>query len=396
MAKLTLEELESLSRLLISENDSSIELGLEILKNHKEAIPILQRELVLVWQLHKDFQLKDHVEEILNSQFSQHQLNQWKKGFLLFKTISSYYKYTSKVQRLIRDHENIRSDFQVLLERNSNFCINYHTVAKKLHQTFEKHIDLAEIYYRIVLKANPLHEDNLFYLAYLLDKYEAGYPEALKLYLTIESINPKSSATINNIGLLYDNTNRPKLAYEYYSKALALDPYSSLYIRNLASLCSNRMDGEAYKKQAKELLEKLIKIDPSGGSNWNVWADYLWNVEHDYKKAENAYLKGLSVDKNNPWLIGNLGELYIDIHKEYDRGLKLYTQSLDIQQTPYRLVTMITLLVNQYKNYGEAKIYYKILIKLSPPKKIIKNRYLRENQWNAFLAAEEILKAKIR
>lgn len=396
MAKLTLQELENLSRLLLSEADSNILLALEILKNHKKSIPILSRELVLVWQLHNDYSLKLDIEALLKEHYLEKQMLQWEKGFEVFRLLPSIYSYSPRVQRLIKDHENVRSDYQSLMELNAIYCLNYYTIAKKLHQSFKKHLELAEDYYRIALRSNPTHKDTLFYLAFLLDKEPAGYEEALQLYLKVESIDPRSSAALNNIGLIYDNTSRNEEAYQYYSKALAINPYSSLYLRNLASLCTNRMEGTQYKQQAKELLQKLIEIDPTTGSNWNSWADYLWNVEKDYKAAERAYLRGLDVSPENHLLLGNLGELYIDVYKKHDQGLILYQQALKIKVSTYRLVTMITVLVLHFKDYGSAKKYLQQLIALSPPNQIERNRYLRDDQWNLFLEAKEILKRKIQ
>lgn len=391
MAKLTLKELENLSRLLLSPDDTSVELGLELLKNNKTAVPMLRRELVLIWQLHEEPIFRNSMEEMLQSKYGEKQLSVWKKGFAIFTELPSIYRYTLRVQELIKAHENVRMDYEQLIARNPSYSLSYYSLAYRLHRRLEKHLDIAELYYRIVLKANPKHEDALFYLAFLLDKSEKGYQEALELYLKVESINPKATATLNNIGLIYDNTNQFDLAYSYYNKALKLKPKTTIYMRNLANLCTTRMENAAYKKQAKDLLLQLIEMEPRLASNWNSWADYLWNVEKEYDAAEEAYLKGLEIAPDDPLLVGNLGELYIDIQKKYDEGFELYKRSLELKNSAYRLVTMITLLVHHYKNYSLAKTYYKQLLQLSSPNKIIRNRYLQDRQWNAFLEAEKIL-----
>ncbi|MFT5645776.1 MAG: tetratricopeptide (TPR) repeat protein [Aureispira sp.] len=391
MAKLTLKELENLSRLLLSPDDTSVELGLELLKNNKTAVPMLRRELILIWQLHEELTFRETIKEMLVSKYGGKQLSDWKKGFAIFTELPSIYRYNMRVQELIKTHENVRTDYQKLIERNPTYSLCYYELAYKLHRRLEKHLDVAKLYYRIVLKANPRHEDALFYLAFLLDKSEEGSKEALELYLKVENINPKASATLNNIGLIYDNNNQFDLAYAYYNKALKVKPNTTIYMRNLASLCTARMDGAAYKKQAKDLLLQLIETEPRSGANWNSWADYLWNVEQKYDAVEEAYLKGLEVAPGSASLVGNLGELYIDIRKQYDKGLELYKRSLELKNSPYRLVTMITLLVNQYKDYSTAKGYYKQLVQLSLPNQIIRNRYLRDDQWADFLAAEKVL-----
>jgi len=391
MAKLTLKELENLSRLLLSPDDTSVELGVELLKNNRAAIPMLRRELILIWQLHEEFTFQAAIEEMLASKYTDKQLLDWEKGFAIFMELPSIYRYNMRVQELIKAHENIRADYQKLIERNPTYSLSYYAIAYKLHRRLEKHLDIAEMYYRIVLKANPRHEDTLFYLAYLLNSSESGNKESLELYLKVESINPTASATLNNIGLIYDHTDQLNLAYAYYNKALKITPNQTIYMRNLATLCTTRMQGGEYKERAKELLLRLLELEPNAGTNWNSWADYLWNVEYKYDEAEEAYLKGLEVEPNNAWLVGNLGELYIDIRRQYDKGLELYEKALEIKPSPYRLVTMITLLVNHYKKYGTAKDYYKQLIQRSSPDPIIRDRSLRDDQWEAFLAAEKVL-----
>jgi tetratricopeptide (TPR) repeat protein len=395
MAKLTLQELENLSRLLLSPDDTSVELGLELLKNNKEVIPMLRRELVLIWQLHEEPKFRVEIKKMLVSKYADKQLSDWSKGFAVFTELPSIYRYNTRVQELIKAHENIRADYQKLIERNPSYSLNYYAVAYRLHRRLEKHLDVAETYYRIVLKANPQNEDALFYLAYLLDKSKTGYEESLELYLKLESINPSTSATLNNIALIYDNTNQLDLAYTYYNKALKIKPNEAIYMRNLATLCTTGLEGAAYKEEAKGLLLQLIELEPMVGTNWNSWADYLWNVDQNYDAAEAAYLKGLKVEPENAWLVGNLGELYVDIRKQYDKGLELYQKALEIKSSPYRLVTMITLLVEHYKNYSAAKDYYKELIKRSPKNQTIRDRSLKDNQWNAFLEAEKTLLEKL-
>lgn len=391
MAKLTLKELENLSRLLLSPDDTSVELGLELLKNNKEAVPMLRRELILIWQLHDERPFRTVIQQMLAAKYSDKEMSNWMKGFAVFRELPSIYRYNMRVQELLKAHENIRGDYQKLIERNPTYSLNYYAVAYKLHRRLEKHLDVAELYYRIVLKANPQHEDALFYLAYLLDKSKDGYKAALELYLKVERLNPSASAALNNIGLIYDYTNQLDLAYTYYNKALSIKPNETTYMRNLATLCTTRMDGAAYKKEAKDLLLQLIEIEPNVGANWNSWADYLWNVEHKYDAVEEAYLKGLEVEPDSIWLLGNLGELYIDVRKQYDKGLDLYKRALEIKASSYRLVTMVTLLVEHYKNYSAAKVYYKELIQLSLPNPITRNRSLQDKQWNAFLKAEKRL-----
>lgn len=391
MAKLTLQELENLSHLLLSETDSNILLALEILENHHPSIPALSKELVLAWQLYEDDSLKLDIEALLKAHFSEEQILQWEKDFAVFRLLPSIYDYSPHVQRLIDDHEQVRSNYQTLIASNAAYSLHYYAIAKELHQHFEKHLELAEVYYKIALRSNPTHKNLLFHFAFLLYKHFDRYEEALEFYLRIEKIDPQSSSAINNIGLIYENTDQKELAYEYYSKLLALKPNSSRYLRHLARFCAYRMESAQYKQEAKELLQKLIKMAPDNGSNWNSWGNYLWTIEQNYKAAEQAYLKGLEVAPQNASLLGNLGELYIDVYQRYDEGLRLYQKALKLQASNYLLITSITVLVLHFKDYDNAQKYLQELIECSPLDQIERDEDLKDEQWNRFLEAKAIL-----
>ncbi len=395
MAKLTLKEMQNLSELLLSSTESNVELGLQILENHKESVRVFCRELVLLWQLHKNEKIYKLAEDYLNKNFQNAQMNIWRSGFDIFRNFNHNYKYNQNVKKLIQNHENIRPDFQGFIEKNINYCLFYYAVAKKLNLKYKKHPDLAQAYYKIVLSSNPQHKKCLFYLAFLLHE-EKNYEESMKYYKQAERIDPNFAALLNNIGILYEQKKEYVEAYNYYTKALNISPSSAVFLRNLATLCINDMQGEEYNQEAKILTEKLIKHDPESAFSWNTRADYFWKIEKNYEKAEKAYLKGLKKDSDNSWLLGNLGELYIDIYQQNDKGYPLYKKALEQQLTSYRLMTMISLLVNHYKNYAEAKDYYKKLIALSPDQKIVKDHHLTEIQWNDFILAEKTLKKKIQ
>ena len=129
---------------------------------------------------------------------------------------------------------------------------------------------------------------------------------------------------------------------------------------------------------------------------WNSWADYLWNVEHNYKATEEAYLQGLKVAPKNSYLLGNLGELYIDIYNRLDEGFMLYEEALAQQQSIYRLTTVLTAFVHKAQDWKKAKKYYQMLLKKFAPASIKRDSYLRDNQWNDFLTAEALLKKELK
>ena len=99
MEKLTEEAHCNLSQLLLSTDNRNVELGKELLKNYTNAVSILYRELVLIWQLNEEEEIQKSSYQLLESSFSKTELAKLKKGFNLFFKITTVYEDTPKVQK---------------------------------------------------------------------------------------------------------------------------------------------------------------------------------------------------------------------------------------------------------------------------------------------------------
>lgn len=391
MKKISVQEKENLSQLLLSPERNNTMLGFEILKNYSDVSSEWNKELVLIWQLHDEYPIKMQAKAILKKCHSQEQLHQWENGFKVFNEIHRIITYTDEVRQLLDAHENIRKEYQPLMEFNSHFCLHYYALAERLHLEYEKHLDLAAVYYRIVLQTNPNHKDNLFDFARLLACSPNTYQEAIKLYLNVAQINPKSAMSMNNIGVIYANRKEFQNAYKYFQKALYIDSNLILAMSNLSRLYASGRRGQEEKAEAIALFEKLTQLEVHSGIHWDNWAIYLWIVEKDYDEAKDIYIKGLTHAPKNSALLGNLGELYIDIYGEYTKGLELYRKALEIELSSYRLMTTITVLVLHFDHVKEAIKYYKDLVELSPSNEIVRDTSFTEEQWENFLSAEKVL-----
>ena len=117
---------------------------------------------------------------------------------------------------------------------------------------------LAKSYYDKAVSFMPLHLD-------FLEKQAVVYAElkqldkAKDLYEKILKLNPKREVALNNLGLIYAQKSDYAKANKYYDNAIALDPDYTLALLNKAGL--NMAEGN--KKQAKLILQRVLKIDPS-------------------------------------------------------------------------------------------------------------------------------------
>jgi tetratricopeptide (TPR) repeat protein len=394
--KLNLQELANLSRLLLSEDESSLELGLTLLLNApKGTASVLNLELILVAYLHPNPNWQSKVYAWLLEAHGEQKMKVWNEGFKIFSQLRFYNEYTLAVRKLVIQHENIRGEFADLIANNRHYSLHYRDIGKLLHYQYKEHLDLVEIYYRIALAANPNDESTLFYLAHLLQvQRTAPVDEVISYYNQVLAINPKESNASLNLGLLYKKLGNYQKAYTCYKEALKIRPTSKVYLRNIASICI--LIGGDYIEEARQIIKDLTQTHPNDALVWNTWADYLWNSARKYREAEAAYQRGLVIEPDNAYLLGNLGELYIDELGEIDKGLELYEKSIRQEPLVYRLVVMITALVEHKKDWTRAKKYYQQLLASNINHKVERDYALRDDQWDSFLIAEQVLKEHLK
>ena len=117
-------------------------------------------------------------------------------------------------------------------------------------------------------------------LAYGGFLHQTGDPEgALAQWEKASRFAPNNPAVWNNLGDYYEDTNIKK-AFEYYSKAITLDPSQPLYYHNLAvCVYMYRADAAEYWKISEQevfdtalaLYQKAMKLDPD---NFILATDY--------------------------------------------------------------------------------------------------------------------------
>jgi len=147
-----------------------------------------------------------------------------------------------------------------------------------LRLSIKERLDLVKKdYEEFVLRHSDYVRARLAYGSFL---HQAGDPQgALAQWEKASQLAPNNPAVWNNLGNYYEDTNVKK-AFEYYAKAIALDPSQPLYYRNLA-ICVYmfRTDAEELFKISEQenfdlalaLYRKAMKLDPD---NFILATDY--------------------------------------------------------------------------------------------------------------------------
>ncbi len=382
------EELQNLSALLLSPDNSNVELAYELLKRKKGLVPGVFKEWVLVVMLHSDRKLAQKFKRLLKNRFKDEKgLAELEKGF----SVLNMYHYIPdrRIKELIESHERIRPFYETLVEQNPIYGRRYFDLAHRI-QKIEKLEEFTQIYYQIALKSNPDALD-IWFSCGLHQHDTDNYDEAKKAYKRVLELKPSYASAQNNLALIYNDEKNYAQAIEHYKKALAINPHSERYRDNL---CEAYYYG-GYIEEYETMIYEIMDGNDITENNYNTWANYLWEEKKDFIEAEKVFKKALIEYKGSKLLKGNLGEMYASIGR-YDDALKNYRAVLRSASPEgadiYRLITMINLLVLDLQKMEDAIIYYKRLLNAQKIQNRERSIYTSEQQWEDFLKAQEILK----
>lgn len=185
-----------------------------------------------------------------------------------------------------------------------------------LHLRVEQRLDGIKKEYEDFVQRHPDHiKVRLAYGSFLNDRDdEEG---AFVQWDHAHVLDPKNPAALDNLANYYGHRGPVRKAFEYYDKAIAIDPNQSVYYHNLAvTVYMFRADAREYYQlteqevfdKALELYRKAIKLDPDNfvlftdyaesfyGTNPPRWQDGLtaWTqalkIAHDEDEREGVYI----------------------------------------------------------------------------------------------------------
>lgn len=130
------------------------------------------------------------------------------------------------------------------------------------HQDYKKALEILEELHQENIKSNIVEQKlikALFsYAFYLTDEIIAKDDEAVVLFHKILDIEPENYKALYNLGITYDNLDKPKKALEYLKKALEINPNHKYSYYNIGLIYENQ--GEPVK--ALEFYNRALQIDP--------------------------------------------------------------------------------------------------------------------------------------
>jgi tetratricopeptide (TPR) repeat protein len=119
------------------------------------------------------------------------------------------------------------------------------------------------------------------------------YSEAMAEYIKAIEIKPDWALPHNNLGRVYEETNKPDLAIREYSEAIRLDPKLAEAHYNLASVYYDRRSFS----QAIDSYKKALQIDPNmADAHYNLGAAYYETRQFELARREALEAQRLGFD----------------------------------------------------------------------------------------------------
>lgn len=387
------EEIFNLSKLLISSDPSSIEVGFQILHNYKNAIPKVSKELVLISQLSwNDIQRKAAIQ-LLESYFEAPQIKAWNDAFQIFHIYQNLFDFEDFEENWhwFEIHEADRAEYMPIIRQNIDYTAEYFAIAETIAEYYKTRLDWAERYYQISLEHNPNDLNTLSTLATLYKDGYQDYDKALALYNRMLEIEPQHYDAFEAKGALFlDYIKDINAATETFEAALKYYPKDETLQIWLADtyMQKNTVD---FLPRGKQILERILEKNSQNTFAWTIYGNRLWITENKPKEAIRAYENGLKANPRSYNILGNLAELHERVYKDYEQAKTYYVKAFSIyMDDAFHLSNFIRILVLCTKEFDDAKDYYMHLKSLFFGS-IKREPELNDTQWEAFQEAEKTL-----
>jgi tetratricopeptide (TPR) repeat protein len=193
---------------------------------------------------------------------------------------------------------------------------------------YPKRLDVAKVFFEMVLKANKKDIETLNILGGLYKEGLNDYKKALECYDTVLEVDPKNKEALNEKAYVFIHY-FPKNEID---KAITVLEEAVGYYPNDYNIKVWLADALMYKNtvvtfaKGVELLEEAIAHTPNKSFAWVIYGNRIWITAQKPVEAEQIYKDGL---KHNPYscaLMGNLAELYDNVYQDYDQAAKYYKE----------------------------------------------------------------------
>ena len=208
-------------------------------------------------------------------------------------------------QKLVDDDDEAQAEVDKWIQDNNQFAAKgAGTQPEDLNRRIKEKFAPIRKRYEEFIQHHPNHaRGRIAYASFLGDMHdEDGAQVQLERALELDQKNP---AVYNNLANIYGHDGPTKKAFEYYAKAIELNPNESVYYHNFGTTVY------LFRKDAREF--------------------YGITEQQVFDKALDLYAKAMKLDPTNFPLASDIAQTYYGIKPtRTDEGLRAWTNALAI------------------------------------------------------------------
>ena len=212
-------------------------------------------------------------------------------------------------QQLLADDDAAQAEVDQWIRDNAKFAeqgagLSRAGLAAKVNQRLDR---VKEAYLSFLLK-HPQHaRARLAYASFLGDigDEDAAIEQAEKA----READPKNPAAWNNLANLYGHRGPVRKAFDYYEKAIELNPTEPVYLQNFATTVylfrkdareHYGLDEQGVFTKALGLYERAVKLDPANFQLVTDWASSYYGIKPPrYEEAVAAWEYALKIARDD-------------------------------------------------------------------------------------------------
>ena len=205
----------------------------------------------------------------------------------------------------------------------------------------------------------------------IIDIYKSGnLSKAEHLTKKLINNNPKIVFLYNLLGLILVEQKKTDQGMEWYERGIKIDPNFAMIYNNIGLLFFERKTSDNIKK-AENFYIKAISLDKKIPEPQNNLGN-LYNYVDKVKEAIDCYKKAIDINSKFPYAHHNLGSAYVSVGK-FNEAKKHFEESLKLNPnftSTHRSLSRITKYTDNNAHFNELKKIYKIININDPEKRI--------------------------
>lgn len=376
--------------LLLHDDLPNSQLGFALLAAHPEQLQHCIWELLVAAHMSIEPAFREEIYEALADQLAPEELKRRQDALEIFLIHKRRIYDEPTLDTLVEDHLLYITEIAQVMLRNPKWAKYYLEMGYWLQHRVKKYLDLALVFYELMLIAHPDHLIVRYEMAILHRGHTEDYQRAIYCYRDILKRAPEEHRALDAWAMLYVQYIKHYFgrAIQLLKQAIAMAPEKSAYQLHLAMAYEAAGDTAAQEQQLTQLVEQFPSYTEGLVSAANYWA----NAPHfNYTLAEDLYQRAIESNPRDVYALGNLAELYAEALGNYERAQDYYYKTMRRQLHPYFMTNFISLLVLQLKDLSAGKKYYLKRAEMDADRIASAEAELSDEQMLAFQDAEQQL-----